>query len=512
MSVDWTSHQRSLSDSEPSSMDGRQAETGELSLNFSTKDPNTSWVGSCGNGSCRSSWRPGCSYGTAGLVLIAVFTASLSILTVLGNALVMLSITVNKQLQTINNYFLFSLACADLIIGLLPMNLYSLYLIMGYWPMGAVVCDLWLALDYAVSNASVMNLLLISFDRYYCVTQPLVYPARRSPRVARGMIAAAWLLSFFLWVPIILLWQHLHHTLPEGKCYILLLASPTVTLATTLPSFYLPAAIMIVLYTRISLASRSRLAELRLEGRKRGTSSGGCRRGTRRKGGAVSSEMERDWDKVHEVASVEVETSVGPKQDARLSNAPLDCTGEAKIETTSDIPHAALSPRETTPDATLSPRETTPDATLSPRETTPDATLSPRETRAVFSHPTTVVQPRPPHNDSCGSEALQALPRSSRSQAKTRRRVGVRERKVTRTVLAILLVFLLTWTPYSVMAVIGTFCHYCVPDTMWTLGYWLCYINSTINPACYALCNPTFRRTFRNLLRCRCRNMGRMCR
>ncbi|XP_067090018.1 muscarinic acetylcholine receptor M4 [Osmerus mordax] len=472
-------------------MDWRQAERGELPLNFSAEDPNTSWVGSCGNGSCRSSWRPGCSYGTVGLVLIAVFPASLSILTVLGNALVMLAITVNKQLQTINNYFLFSLACADLIIGLLPMNLYSLYLIMGYWPMGAVVCDLWLALDYAVSNASVMNLLLISFDRYYCVTQPLIYPAQRSPRVAGGMIAAAWLLSFLLWVPAILLWQHLHHTLPEGKCYILLLASPTVTLATTLPSFYIPAAIMIVLYARISLASRSRLAELRLEGRKRGTSSGGCRRGARRKGGAVSSEreMESDWEKVHEVASVEGETSVCPKQDARLSNAPLDSTGEARIEATYDIPHAAPSPRETTPDPTAV-----------------------QHSRAEFSHLTTVVQPHPPHNGSCASEALHALPSFSRSRAKTRRRVGARERKVTRTVLAILLVFLLTWTPYSVMAVIGTFCHYCVPDTMWTLGYWLCYINSTINPACYALCNPTFRRTFRNLLRCRCRNVGWMCR
>uniref|UniRef100_A0A3Q1JW15 Muscarinic acetylcholine receptor n=1 Tax=Anabas testudineus TaxID=64144 RepID=A0A3Q1JW15_ANATE len=391
-------------------------------------------------------------YNVAELVLVAMVTTSISITTVLGNTLVILSIKVNRRLRTVNNYFLLSLAVADLIVGLLSMNLYSLYLLRGHWPLGAVLCDAWLVLDYVVSSASVMNLLIISLDRYFCVTRPLSYPARRTGRMAGLMIGAAWLTSFILWAPTILSWQTVGEKrgVPDGHCYILLLASPAATLGTTLASFYLPALIMIVLYSCLSAASHRRLSALQPQRHALGTS------GLFLEDFLLSS-----------LSPNQSECSTSkPRKKRRASRGP------------GDMSEVRPSPQQHQPQS------------------------SPRHTRDSDCNKTETESSSSTDLHRTASAALSACP-SFRSQESRRRRVMARERRVTKTVLSILLAFILTWTPYNVMAVIAAFCHVCIPSVVWTTGYWLCYINSTINPACYALCNTSFRKTFCSLLCCR---------
>ncbi|XP_049806684.1 D(1A) dopamine receptor-like [Schistocerca nitens] len=127
-------------------------------------------------------------YSIPEMVLIAIVAGFLSLVTVVGNSMVMISFKIDKQLQTISNYFLFSLAVADLAIGLISMPLFTVSTILGYWPLGPHICDTWLALDYLASNASVLNLLIISFDRYFSVTRPLTYRAKRTTNRAAIMI------------------------------------------------------------------------------------------------------------------------------------------------------------------------------------------------------------------------------------------------------------------------------------------------------------------------------------
>ena len=80
------------------------------------------------------------------------------------------------------------------------------------------------------------------------------------------------------------------------------------------------------------------------------------------------------------------------------------------------------------------------------------------------------------------------------------------DRKAAKTLSAILLAFIVTWTPYNVLVLLKTVlaCNPdCIPPVLWNFAYYLCYINSTINPMCYALCNAAFRRTYVRILTCK---------
>ncbi|XP_043562137.1 muscarinic acetylcholine receptor M4 isoform X1 [Chiloscyllium plagiosum] len=446
-------------------------------------------------------------YKTVEIVFIAVVTGSLSLVTVVGNILVMLSIKVNRQLQTVNNYFLFSLACADLIIGVFSMNLYTVYIIKGYWPLGPVVCDLWLALDYVVSNASVMNLLIISFDRYFCVTKPLTYPARRTTKLAGLMIAAAWILSFILWAPAILFWQFIvgERKVKKGQCYIQFFSNPVVTFGTAIAAFYLPVVIMTVLYIQVSFASRSRMKSHRTDSQKENTSrssnffkshfSKQQNNNSPKPATDSSSDTVRNG-KVEEKPSTK-QVSLSHREEKETSNESSSASTvlpNLKEKGTSDVIQHAQVPK------------------LSKMQSSKWSRIK-IVTRQTGNECVTAIEIMPgnaTNNTAANKPGIVArkFANIARSQVRKRRQVAAREKKVTRTIFAILLAFIFTWTPYNVMVLISTFCDDCVPETVWVIGYWLCYINSTVNPACYALCNITFKKTFKHLLLCKYKNIG----
>uniref|UniRef100_G3Q8Z1 Muscarinic acetylcholine receptor n=1 Tax=Gasterosteus aculeatus TaxID=69293 RepID=G3Q8Z1_GASAC len=462
----------------------------------------TYWNASEGNGT-EAVEEYGRPYKTVEVVFIVLVAGSLSLVTVIGNILVMLSIKVNRNLQTVNNYFLFSLACADLIIGLCSMNLYTVYIVMGYWPLGPVVCDLWLALDYVVSNASVMNLLIISFDRYFCVTKPLSYPVKRTTRCGNDGLQQPGSCLFILWAPAILL---------SGSS-----------------SLVLPVIIMIQLYCR----SQSEQSRVKKDTRKpSGANPEPLSPGQRGNNAPKPNNNNVPGEDAARLASQSADDGAS-QQDGKLQNGkgPSSTTAEGETEG-DDAARENCAPageKESSNDSTSGSVAASNQRDEEAAPSTADAGAETRQplprqrAKAGGSKLTCIkIKTKSPKGDfyTPSNATVEIVPASERQNHVARKIVKMtkqapnkkkkappsREKKVTRTIMAILVAFVATWTPYNVMVLINTFCSSCIPNPVWTIGYWLCYINSTINPACYALCNVTFKKTFKHLLLCQYKN------
>lgn len=473
-------------------------------------------------------------------IAIATVSAIVSLITIVGNVLVLLSFKVNSQLKTVNNYYLLSLAFADLIIGVLSMNLYTMYILMGYWPLGNLACDLWLAVDYVASNASVMNLLVISFDRFFSITRPLTYRAKRTPKRAAVMIGLAWLVSFVLWVPPILCWQYFvgERTVLPDQCQIQFLTEPVITFGTAIAAFYIPVSIMTILYCRIYRETQKRtkdLAELQglapetaLEGTKpQKTIIHSCfhfTRETREQSQASWSSSNQSnatktttrsddaWVKADQITSFNSYTS-SDEEDQNVSMDTLQGSFKeqgSEVKQTNKNGQVAEHPEDR--------------CASNPQKKRSKKRISYKfkpGSKSKNSSPLTPPPPAPPapcppkaepptKNASPSSTASKPLDPALKNQiTKRKRNVLVKEKKAAQTLSAILLAFILTWTPYNIMVLISTFCAGCIPTSLWHLGYWLCYVNSTINPMCYALCNKNFQKTFRMLLLCQWRRRRR---
>lgn len=194
-------------------------------------------------------------------VLTGCFLSLLILTTLLGNTLVCVAVTKFRHLRSkVTNFFVISLAISDLLVAILVMPWKAATEIVGFWPFGAF-CNIWVAFDIMCSTASILNLCVISVDRYWAISSPFRYERKMTPKVAFIMISVAWTLSVLIsFIPVQLNWHkaqsvgyiELNYTyagVPPDNCDSSL--NRTYAISSSLISFYIPVAIMIVTYTRI---------------------------------------------------------------------------------------------------------------------------------------------------------------------------------------------------------------------------------------------------------------------
>ncbi|KAJ0066819.1 hypothetical protein NL108_002886 [Boleophthalmus pectinirostris] len=219
--------------------------------------------------------------GSGGLrVLVGCVLFLLIVSTLLGNTLVCAAVVKFRHLRSkVTNFFVISLAVSDLFVAVLVMPWEAITEVTGTWLFGRF-CGVWIAFDIMCSTASILNLCIISVDRYWAIASPFKYERKMTHRVAFVMVGVAWTLSILIsFIPVQLNWhqevrEQLEHEVQLSDNYSLSYSSGgsvqscvanlnrTYAISSSLISFYIPVLIMVATYTRIYRIAQTQIRRI----------------------------------------------------------------------------------------------------------------------------------------------------------------------------------------------------------------------------------------------------------
>ncbi|NWV93095.1 HRH1 protein, partial [Machaerirhynchus nigripectus] len=453
--------------------------------------------------------------------LLGLFLGSISLLTIVMNILVLCAVRREKKLQTVGNLYIVSLSIADLIVGAAVMPLNIVYLLSPVWPLGLAACLFWLSMDYVASTASIFNLFILCMDRYRSVQQPLKYLRYRTKMRASLLILGVWLLSF-TWVIPILGWHVFANNgqrkVKEDKCETEFSEVTWFKVLTSIFNFYLPSLLMLWFYCKIFRAVRrhcqhreltnssywSFLEKTTMHHTKVKDEKNICLQ--KQTLGENTPGTEKQSSPEPQKVEAELHFSNPDKSSKALSSGKVlkwSCfsLGMAKPEPGLDKAGKKGVCATKTPGNKEQPGCQDSDSSVaSDNHTFTEA--APRA-ESSSSNPKGACCPRgaTERRDSRGLTFLRKTWHTLHGHP--RRSIhwhGNRERKAAKQLGVIMAAFMLCWIPYFVLFMVITFHDHEQLSELHMVTIWLGYVNSTLNPFLYPLCNHNFKKTFKKIL------------
>ncbi|RNA34198.1 dopamine D2-like receptor [Brachionus plicatilis] len=370
--------------------------------------------------------------------------------TIFGNILVVVSVIKEKSLRTVTNYFVVSLALADLTVAAAVMPFAVYYEVTRKWHLTNIVCDAWVALDVMASTASILNLVAIAIDRFIAVTQPIKYARHKSSNRIYLMIGLVWLISVAIASPIAV---GLNNT-PERASNECSFNNHQFLIYSSMFSFYIPTFVMVVLYFKIFKVIRSRAKK------------------------AQAAKI------VNRKPANKQDTRPNSDNQADHSNPLNECENKQKIN--------LISPR-----------------IFNLKNKTVEVVVRKGADKKKSSSIFSIAQARrssdktQKRHHSIGLLSINVL----RSQIHPSAASNHKERKITKTLLIVLIVFLVCWSPFFALnnltrGICIEFAIECsfISDELISFLTWLGYLNSMLNPVIYTIFNIEFRKAFVKIL------------
>ncbi|XP_063970523.1 muscarinic acetylcholine receptor M4-like [Lytechinus pictus] len=452
------------------------------------------------------------SFSLATITLAAIAAGFASLFTVAGNLLVIIAFARERRLRIIGNYFVLSMAVADSLVGLISMPFYTTYLLLGRWPMGPHVCDVWLSLDYVCCAASVLGIFLISVDRYRSLSAPMTYRHQMTRPRAMALILATWVISLLLFGVPIIGWQYIEgkRTVKEDQCEVQFVQNAYFTAGSIILIYWLPLFVILVLYTRIYLLTRKLTRrQARIIGRLSMRTKKKRRSRTETNVTMTDVFPSRTENGTHRVSGPTDSDETPQDPDHYIPDTASSEMGK-EFDIITPLPQRCNSADESDEfDVNSNGGDKTPD---NYNKKANWATSMRSDNHSVYSDCDAETHPMKRPNSCSSLNSDRRGLKSAMSNFKHKDHhlgkalssvlVNLREAKAVRTLSTILGFFILCWTPYSILIIVKGFCDPCVNDSLFAFTYFLCYINSTCNPLCYAFANRDFKVAFKKILTC----------
>lgn len=178
---------------------------------------------------------------TESSVVLASFNGFSGISTIVGNSIILLTLYKTPTLQTVSNYFVGSLACADLFVGLFANSLYVA--LSGFVSLQEIQelknaeTFIWLF----TTTITTFSLCFVAIDRYVAIIRSLLYPQIMTRN--RSFLA-----TICIWI-FAVLFAAISFCLPYNDL-------PKLWIIGSFVTFFLPLGVLVFCYCRIYLAAK----------------------------------------------------------------------------------------------------------------------------------------------------------------------------------------------------------------------------------------------------------------
>lgn len=171
-----------------------------------------------------------------------------AVVAVIGNALTITVFVLERKLRRRTNYYIVSLALADLLVGVFGIP-FAILTSVGL-PRPLWACLFMLSTLLVLCTVSIFCLLAVSVDRYWAILHPLRYSRVMTARIARRIILVCWVAGTLVGLLPVMGWYNTTNEYEE-VCFFVEVMSYNYLVFIYFATIVIPGLLMVVFYTHI---------------------------------------------------------------------------------------------------------------------------------------------------------------------------------------------------------------------------------------------------------------------